>query len=781
MPARFYDRFGPLICLVALALSPLLAYGTVKAFLSHTNDVADWLPETFDETQRLFWFVERFGSDEILVVSWPGCTLEDERLDRFADELLRPHPPDGSDTGVHLFRRVFTGRQVYLELTGEPLRLSPVVALERMRGWLLGPDWRTTCAVALVSRAGMTDRHAALDAVHAAAARVGLEPQQLRIGGSTADSVAIDRAGMHRIYSIAAISAAIGLVIAWGCLRRLHLVMALFLASAFAWGLSLSIVYFTGTNLDAVLLLMPALVFVLGVSGGVHLTHYYRDALLADPADAPVGAVRRGWLPSSLANTTTAIGLASLAISQVRPISRFGIYAAIGVIGVLVCLLVLWPSIVAWWTRGSAERTQRTLPPREHTSEGALLLWCRRMADGWWEPLYRLSTGRHLLLLVLGAAALAAGVIGVTRLKTSARLEDLLPAESDLIQDYAWLQERIGPLVPAEVVLRFPPRPPDDPRELVRRMLLVESLRAQIDELPHAGGSIAATTFTAEVPTGGGARNVAERRLIGRRTLEHLERLVELRYLHIDDREELWRISTRVEALKGHDYGEFLRQLDALVAAQLAEQRQAGGSDVTYLTAGAVPLIYMAQEQLLRDLIHSFALAFVLVSIVMAILVRSLSGGLLSMMPNIFPVVVVFGTLGWLGNYVDIGTTMTASAALGIAIDDTLHFLTWYRRGLRHLPTRREAIRHAFHHAATPIVQTSMICGLGLAAFALSTFIPTARFGWLMALLLVAAPVGDLLLLPALLASPLGRVFGPPAGSEPQPASSQHALLERSS
>ena len=155
MLQRIYHRFGPLVCILAALSWPVLLYGAKGAFDSNTNNVLDWLPNSFDETTRLMWFVERFGSDEILVVSWPGCTLDDERLDRFAAALTKPVENDDGEAGPPLFRHVFTGRQTLAELQAPPLELSPRLARHRMRGWLLGPDGKTTCAVALVSTAGV--------------------------------------------------------------------------------------------------------------------------------------------------------------------------------------------------------------------------------------------------------------------------------------------------------------------------------------------------------------------------------------------------------------------------------------------------------------------------------------------------------------------------------------------------------------------------------------------------------------------------------------------------
>ena len=215
-----------------------------------------------------------------------------------------------------------------------------------------------------------------------------------------------------------------------------------------------------------------------------------------------------------------------------------------------------------------------------------------------------------------------------------------------------------------------------------------------------------------------------------------------------------------------------------------ARDRVESGDDsvqVATMYTGIVPIVYKAQRALLQSLIQSIGLAFVMISIVMMLLLRpwgsptrptnllNIRGGLISMLPNMFPVVVVFGFMGhmnqWYGGsvdtfLVDIGSMMTASVAMGVAVDDTIHFLNWYRGALAKGATRIEAIKIAYDRVATAMTQTTLIGGLGLSAFALSTFTPTQRFGVLMFILLAMALVGDLILLPALIAGPLGKYFG---------------------
>ena len=129
------------------------------------------------------------------------------------------------------------------------------------------------------------------------------------------------------------------------------------------------------------------------------------------------------------------------------------------------------------------------------------------------------------------------------------------------------------------------------------------------------------------------------------------------------------------------------------------------------------------------------------------------------MLPNVLPVVVVFGGMGWRNTAIDIGSMMSASIALGVAVDDTIHYLTWFREELDQTGNRHQAILGAYRRCATPTLQAALINGLGPSVFAFSTFAPTRQFGYLMLTILLAGVVAELILLPALLAGPLGTAF----------------------
>jgi hypothetical protein len=204
------------------------------------------------------------------------------------------------------------------------------------------------------------------------------------------------------------------------------------------------------------------------------------------------------------------------------------------------------------------------------------------------------------------------------------------------------------------------------------------------------------------------------------------------------------------------------RVVDGRHVLQTAEQvvpAEHQSQDITAVYTGVVPIVYKAQRALLENLIQSSFWSFVTITPLMMLVCHSILGGAVVMLPNVLPVLVVFGGMGWLGVPVDIGSMMAASIALGVAVDDTIHYLTWYRDGLNQFGDRKAAIISAYKRCAPPTLQAALISGVGLAVFAFSTFTPTQKLGWLMMTILLAGVVAELVMLPAILAGPLGKVF----------------------
>ncbi len=753
----FYARYRRVVLAAALAAVPLVLYGAGEAWESNTNNILDWLPESFEETQQIYWFDEVFGGDELLMVSWPGCSFGDERLKLFAEKLRQP-AGESNTTAEPLFHTVLTGPEVFEQLTAEPLNLGKRQAAKELVGWLLGPDGKTTGAIALVSEAGELDRHAAVEFVYRCADEVpGLGREQLHVAGSTAEIVAIDRVSQEWLPLLASLSFLACLAIMCVCFRSLLLALFIFGTAVFNHYFAMALVYYTGTLMDSILLMVPSLIFVLSVSAGVHLANYYRDTVAEHGLEgAPARAVMLGWTPCLLAAATTAFGLGSLLVSGLVPVKKFGAYASATVMLGSGILFLLLPSMLQQWPpRRWVARIQRDAATGQRPSR--------------WDAFHRVVTATRVPILALTVVLLVAAAWGVSEIRASANIHNMFAADSQILSDYDWLESNIGPLVSMEIVVHFP-KPA--PHTIVERMRIVDRIEQAIggaDGVDGVGCTISAVSFAPKLPRrsdiGSIVRTAKLNKVLDRRRGD----FDSIGYLREDADEEMWRISARVWAGRQLDYAAVLENIERRVGKLVSQLDGWPGIKLTY--CGGVPLVHKVQNQLLDDLVQSFLMAFAVIAVAMIVLLRSVSAGLLAMVPNILPCVAVFGAMGWCGIAIEIGSMMTASAALGIAVDDTLHYVTWFRRGLALGQSRREATRFAYERCGTAMVQTSLICGLGLLVFAVSPFGPFARFAWIMSTMLLAALLSDLVVLPAILDSPLGHVFAPRRATAEAPAS----------
>lgn len=931
----FFAQYALLILMVFFFAAPLLIQGADRAIRSNENKVTDWLPESFTETAELRWFRKHFVADQFVVVSWPGCELgddpslpnakpDDPRIERLAQYL---EPADGGKSGPFLhepehkkyFQSVTTARRTLNELTSKPSEVPYHEAVRRLQGTLIGPDGKHTCVVVMLSDAAIQDFRVVLGRrvptgpmpwqrepgiIFEALEKCGIDPESARLGGPPVENVAIDEEGDRTLARLATLSGLLGLGLAWWSLRSVKLTLIVFACGILSAAAGLAVVFWTGQNTDAIMMAMPSMLYVLAISGAVHLVNYYHDAIREHGMErAPERALGHGWKPALLCNVTTGIGLASLSVSDLEPIRKFGIYSAVGVGVMLIFLFLFLPSALAMWPvplSRKQRREERRAQVAGHT-EGHPALEDRWTRFSSWIIRHHaaVATVCFLFIAVVG--------FGLTHVRTNIDLLKLFDEDVRVRRDYAWLEERLGRLVPLEVVIEFPATKRRSATEklvaaeaatrlsYLERLELVSLIQQTIDnELGPSGRnlvgpSLSPVTFAPVIPAG--TRDVARRAVTNVKLEESEAALARSGYLQLDPESdsELWRISLRAAAFENLDYGRFVSSVQAVIdpvlaaqrmrervlqqvaakrddgtiaganvciwqqssasappvstpvespeyrqhifasatrqllewarlrlqayqgslatlppdqrqkvidtfktfdsvvvlgevpdadiqalteagvpitdgrskGAQLAEQSPPahGSAAIAAVYTGVVPIVYKAQRALLENLIQSSFWSFATITPLIMVVCRSIWGGGLVMLPNVLPVLVVFGGMGWLGIPVDIGSMMAASIALGVAVDDTIHFLTWYREGLSRFGERRPAIVYAYRRAGPPTIQAGLISGLGLAVFAFSTFTPTQRMGWLMMTILMAGIVAELVMLPAILAGPLGRVF----------------------
>jgi hypothetical protein len=802
--STFFSRNGLRIVLVAVFLLPPTFLCAAKAFKSNKNDVQDWLPANYKETREFAWFQQHFAGEQFVLASWDGCTLDDQRLKLFVEKLV---PSDRPGHAHGFFQSVVTGPMLLKGLK-EQLNLSDADALARLEGALIGPilpdegkpaspadrlsgstatqaePARQTGVVVTLSEAGKRNLRGTINTLRETAAECNIPRSSFHMGGPPIDNFAIDSAGESSLVRLAGIALIIGVVISWMCLRSVLLTVLVFVAGIYSAALSLALTRVLPTDMNAILLTMPPLVFVAGISGAIHLANYYRDLVLEQgPVGAPGKALHHAALPLGLATGTTAVGLVSLCYSDLVPIQQFGIYSAVGVVASLLLLCLFLPAGFQLWPLTPAAAKSSSHAAVDEEAEGD---------EGWghfWWPVARFIVDRHLVVAAAGIILLAFFGWGCTRITTSVQMMRMFKSDAPILADYKWLEKHLGPLVPMEVVLKI------DPRvcrlSMLERIELVQKVQKKVEKLDVVGNALSVATFAPRLPeekdykkSSRGILGAVERIAVGRskqkyelarteynkRLEEHRDNFYGQGYVALEKLPaadgtleatgcELWRISARISALKDVDFGQFVNNIRAEVEPILAAEPD-GGLGIEAKYTGLVPLIYKAQHSLLDGLLLGFIMDLVVVSIIMTLSVREWSAGIVMALPAIFPVMIVFGFMGLVGIVVDTGTVMAPGVALGVTVDDVVHFMLMYRNGLKNGLSRRDSIMLAYKGCARPMFQSWGVIGLGMSVFAMSPFTPTQRFGYLMCTLLTAALVGNLVVLPAVLASPLGALFG---------------------
>ncbi len=801
-------------------------YCAARAVGTNSNNVADWLPANLPESRDLKLFDGWFGEGRFVLVSWDGCQIDvaaepedasgdDPRLARFAFSLLRAE----SDENSHFVKKVITSRSLLQTLTSEPMNLSRADAIARLRGSVIG-DQGQACAIVFLNEfptedlskaigfwnprwidrvTGNTDKSQGLMFRSMLECEIPLAAAHL--GGPPVDNLAINEEGQRTLVRLAIAAGGLGLILSWWSLRSIRLTLIVFLCGILSTCGATAAIWVTGFHTDAIVLAMPSLIYVLTISGAIHLVNYYRLAVEeSGTRSAAAKAMAMGMKPATLCSLTTAFGLLSLFASDLTPIRRFGIFSALGMGLMLVSLFLLLPAalhkfgIKDGFRRKSVLQASRT-KSNKRSKHVIHLTWGHRWKTAWVRTMIR----HHRMI----AAACLVGLVflsfGLTKTRTSVDLLKLFDDQTRILADYHWLEENLGNLVPLEILVRFDSRKFDDGQSkkipgkltILDRAKLVAEVRGKIDARFGSTGRqllstpMSAIAFIPELPRANrGVSGVLHRRLLNSKLESGRSALIQSGYLAVDSdtKDEIWRISLRAAAFKDVDFGVLATDIrdtvnpivananGRLLDDRLSDRRsdlistvasRAAAPDefISVMHTGAIPIVYKAQRALLESLIESTLWSFLTITPLVMWVTRGIGSGVVAMFPNLLPVIAVFGSMGWLGIPVDIGCMMTASIALGVAVDDTIHFLHWYRHCQETAPDRNHAIEAAFVSCCTPTLQAALINGLGLSVFLLSSFVPTRQFGMLMLVILSCGAVAELVLLPAILASPLGKAF----------------------
>lgn len=512
---------------------------------------------------------------------------------------------------------------------------------------------------------------------------------------------------------------------------------------------ALGIMGLLGYSLNIVTALLPALLVIIGMANAVHLCTKFYDQYqkLQDRRAALDATIRTVGLATFLTCFTTAIGFGVLMLSGSRLLSMFGQIAAIGIMLLYVLSITLIP--LAFMV---------SRPPKLN---GAALT----TRTGFTQTFANLSniTRRHTGFVLSGAAVIVLiGIVGITQIPSDIFVFSDFYEEDPLRQDLAVVEKHFGGVVPMELVIEA--KKPQQFRSLgaLRRL---ERLQHSLKEIDPIGRAMAATDLVKLANQAYFGGNPKTYRLPSNYELPFLQSAFK-DFLNQDQGSDLTRnlppfidstfSITRIN-LGVLDLG--TTQMNILadtVRARAASIFPADQYEV--FTTGTAILTTRSGENLVQNLLLSLAVALLLISVLMAVLFRSTRLMLISLVPNVIPLLLVGGAMGYAGIPLKPSTALTFSVAFGIAVDSTIHFLAKYRLLRDAGLTLTTAIETTLQETGKAILFTGFILMGGFLVFTLSSFGGTVSMGALTALTLGAATASNLILLPALLYR-----FGPDA------------------
>jgi predicted RND superfamily exporter protein len=495
-----------------------------------------------------------------------------------------------------------------------------------------------------------------------------------------------------------------------------------------------------GFSFNVLASMLVPLVVVLAIADDVHIMQHWDEARRhGDAEHAFKATVSHLAAPLLGASATTAIGMLSLATSNVVAVRSFGVGAAVGIMVDFAISLVLMPTLLSLVKPETAEA------PHEKYFLAPLKAIAR----------FTCARPGRVLAVSVGLAVIAS--MGILRLRVDTNHISFFSADHPLGQSAAVIDKELGGVYSFQIMLEGPPDSLKTPDALQRVDRLEETLRrfpyvrkvtsvadyvkrinkelndgrADANVVPADANAIAQTLFVFAL--GGEGRH-------------ELERVVASDYSRA-------QISIKLQSMSSDLVLGQVEEADRLAREAFA------GTGITVMTTGSGRLFSTLDHYLVRSQLSSFGTAFFTVFGVIFLVFRSFRFGLLTIAPNLLPVLAVLGVMGYLGISMNVATVMVASVALGIVDDDTIHFINRYRREVSAGTSTDEAIEIATAHEGRASLTTAIINSAGFGVLLLSEYKPTAWFGGLLALTMIAAFLAEVFILPATIKL-LPRVFG---------------------
>ena len=485
--------------------------------------------------------------------------------------------------------------------------------------------------------------------------------------------------------------------------------------------------------------LIPPLIIVIGIPNCIFLINKYQQEVKkhGNQALSLQRVISKIGNATLMTNITTASGFATFIITDSKLLKEFGIVASINIIGIFGLSLLIIPIVYSFMP----------LPKTKHLKH-LNKKWIDAFVN-WMEHIVR---EKRIAVYVVSIALLVVSIIGIYQINISGSPIEDMPKKAGFFQDIRFFEKEFDGIMPVEIVVDTKrPKGVLKPATLKR----IDQLSTVIDEIPELSKPVSVVNlvkyskqaFYNGIPKYYQLPTTQENSFImdmARKSSEDGNLLKSF----VDSTGQIARITTFMKDLKT----ERMEDIEARLLENIAKIFP--GERYTVYMTGSALLFLKGTKYLVKNLVLSLTFAIFLIALFMAFLFRSFRMIVISLIPNLLPLVITAGVMGFVGVPIKPSTILVFSIAFGISVDDTIHFLAKYRQELTANRWQiKKSVYAALRETGVSMFYTSIVLFFGFSVFVISNFGGTVALGALVSATLMFAMLANLILLPSLLLS----------------------------
>lgn len=518
--------------------------------------------------------------------------------------------------------------------------------------------------------------------------------------------------------------------------------LIIFLSELATFGLS-SYFGIPGSSMMSIIIF---LILTLGVASSVHILSGFKIFTLegAGKMEALKTAYSKSGFSIILAALTTMGGLSALAVMPLIPIRNFGITASMGILIALLLTLFLLPILLSIWSPYKKVS-------KANLETNAVEKWFQKILD----RINSTVSSHPVAIIVIFAIVAVIGLSGINRIKIDTSFAKMAKAGNGITETFNLIDRFFGGASSVEVMVDTGKTEGVRNMDVLNHMDLFTQrvLKEKPDFVPRAFSLVNAVKDSNRLLNDGSNRYYQipnNNNKLGQVLVMYDSADPKSRRLMVDDDWRTARISMQVTTKSSYEYNKFMNDINHWIA-QYFNPLKKNYPDLKVTVTGSIPLMMSVVDYISFSQIRSFVFALMVVSLILFLIYGSVRFGIIAMIPNLVPMTTIVGLAGWLGLEFDTDTLIVMPLAIGIVVDDTIHFLTHYRAELAKGKTARQAVEMSIKEVGQAMMFTSIILAGGFLIFLASVYIPFTKFGILSGGAIASALFADLFLTPALL------------------------------